>query len=161
MPPAVVADDLVGGGEGILNVIPYLQHPEGAMDEENRRTGAAYPVGEFASIDRKGLQTVELGLVGVFVSSHDSFFSTLLRVDQPKDVYRNRPSDAAHNGTYCAGRSASRDSLVLGANTGTGSPFPVDGSEDSIEAPGREAPAVEASAASIDRGARREVLTTP
>jgi hypothetical protein len=52
------------------------------------------------------------------------------------------------------------DPLVLGANTGTGFPFPVDGSEDSIEAPGREALVVEASAASIDKGARREALMT-
>src|SRR5680860_1285045 len=52
---AVVADDLVGGGEGILNVAPYLQHSEGAMDEQNRRSIAAHPVGKLASIDRKDL----------------------------------------------------------------------------------------------------------
>jgi hypothetical protein len=66
---AVVADDLVGGGEGILNVTPYLQHSEGAMDEQNGRTIAAHAVGEFASIHRKDPEIVGSAVVGVFASS--------------------------------------------------------------------------------------------
>jgi hypothetical protein len=55
MPTAVVTDDLVGAGEGILNVSPNFQHPKSAMDEQNRRTVATHLVGDVAALDRKDL----------------------------------------------------------------------------------------------------------
>src|SRR5680860_336059 len=88
MPTAVVADDPVGRGEGLLDVTPYLQHSEGAMDEQNRRTIAAHPVGELASIDRKDSWIVGPALVGVsaysrsaILDSHDR--SALARRGRP------------------------------------------------------------------------------